>query len=233
MWNGKNKALTFSFDDGVTQDIRAIKILDRYGLKATFNLNSALLGTLAKLDLNGRIVEHNKVSACDVREIYRNHEVAVHTLYHPDLTKLKENDIEFQVEEDRKLLSRLCGYEVRGMAYPGGWVNNDDRVAAVIRERTGVEFARTVTSTHGFDLQNNLYRFNPTVYYTDYDELNELADKFIALESNKPQLFYIWGHTYEMDQGEKIDWEKFERFCEKIAGKEDIFYGTNSQVFFG
>ena len=37
-WQGKNKAITFSFDDGVLQDIRAIEILDRYGLKATFNL---------------------------------------------------------------------------------------------------------------------------------------------------------------------------------------------------
>ena len=32
MWNGKKKAVTFSFDDGVTQDIRLIEILNRYGL---------------------------------------------------------------------------------------------------------------------------------------------------------------------------------------------------------
>ena len=41
---GKTKAVTFSFDDGVTQDVRLIGILDRYGLKATFNLNPSLLG---------------------------------------------------------------------------------------------------------------------------------------------------------------------------------------------
>jgi hypothetical protein len=40
MWNGKNKAFTFSFDDGVLQDIRAIEIMNKYGLKGTFNLNS-------------------------------------------------------------------------------------------------------------------------------------------------------------------------------------------------
>ena len=32
MWQGKNKAVTFSFDDGVIQDRRAIAILDIYGL---------------------------------------------------------------------------------------------------------------------------------------------------------------------------------------------------------
>ena len=35
MWNGKLKAVTFSFDDGVTQDIKLIEILNKYGLKAT------------------------------------------------------------------------------------------------------------------------------------------------------------------------------------------------------
>jgi hypothetical protein len=44
MWNGKKKALTFSYDDGVTQDIRMTGLLNRYGLKGTFNLNSELLG---------------------------------------------------------------------------------------------------------------------------------------------------------------------------------------------
>ena len=33
VWNGKKKAITFSFDDGVTQDIRTIEILDKYSLK--------------------------------------------------------------------------------------------------------------------------------------------------------------------------------------------------------
>ena len=35
-WQGKLKAVTFSFDDGVTQDKRLVEILNKYGLKATF-----------------------------------------------------------------------------------------------------------------------------------------------------------------------------------------------------
>lgn len=44
MWNGKKKAVTFSFDDGVVQDRRAVALLNKYGLKGTFNLNSNYLG---------------------------------------------------------------------------------------------------------------------------------------------------------------------------------------------
>ena len=30
MFNGKNKAITFSYDDGVTQDIRLIELFNKY-----------------------------------------------------------------------------------------------------------------------------------------------------------------------------------------------------------
>ncbi len=35
MFNRKMKAVTFSYDDGVTQDIRLIDMFNKYGLKAT------------------------------------------------------------------------------------------------------------------------------------------------------------------------------------------------------
>ena len=38
MFNGKMKALTFSYDDGVLQDERLIEIFNKYGLKGTFNI---------------------------------------------------------------------------------------------------------------------------------------------------------------------------------------------------
>ena len=41
---GKKKALTLSYDDGVHQDKRLIQILNRYGIRATFNINSGILG---------------------------------------------------------------------------------------------------------------------------------------------------------------------------------------------
>lgn len=228
MWTGKNKAVTFSFDDGVTQDIRLIEILNKYGLKATFNLNSGYLGTHGSLECNGKIVRHDKVNAIRVKEIYAGHEIAVHTLTHPNLTELDEYTIIRQVEEDRKALESLCGYPIRGMAYPCGGVNNDDRVAEIIGKNTSIRYARTITSTYSFNLQKNLLRFNPTVYYVE-ECLEEIIKKFLASDASRPQLLYIWGHSYEMDAG-YISWEKFEKMCELLAGKEDIFYATNREA---
>ena len=38
--DGKTKVLTLSYDDGVVQDIRLMGILDKHGIKATFNVNT-------------------------------------------------------------------------------------------------------------------------------------------------------------------------------------------------
>lgn len=229
MWNGKKKAITFSFDDGVTQDVRVIEILNKYGLKGTFNLNSGYLGLSGCLNRNEKIVRHDKVNASKLKEIYAGHEIAVHTLTHPNLTELDEYTIIRQVEEDRKALSALCGYPVVGMAYPCGGVNNDDRVAEIIGRNTPIRYARTITSTYSFELQEgNRLRFDPSVYYIE-DNFEEIVDKFLALETDRPQLLYIWGHSYELD-AEYITWENFERICKKLSGKADIFYGTNREV---
>ena len=39
------KYFTLSFDDGLEQDKRVIRLMRQYGLKGTFNLNAGLLGT--------------------------------------------------------------------------------------------------------------------------------------------------------------------------------------------
>lgn len=227
MFVNKMKAITFSYDDGVEQDIRLINILNKYNLKATFNINSELLGMKGYLKRFG--VDHNKVNSKDVKSIYQGHEVAVHTLTHPNLTQLdRDEEIIRQVEMDRLNLSQLVGYDVIGMAYPCGGVNNDQRVAELIKNNTGVKYSRTITSNNSFDIQDNLFRFNPTVHHMKMENMLELAVRFIELKADKPQIFYIWGHSYEFD----IDntWDSFEEFCKIISNKKDIFYGTNKEI---
>jgi peptidoglycan/xylan/chitin deacetylase (PgdA/CDA1 family) len=223
------KAVTFSYDDGVTQDKRLIDIFNKYGLKATFNLNSETLGMEGSLIRENKYVNHTKNAKEDIKGIYQGHEVAVHTLTHPNLTTLDENEIIRQVEEDRKNLEALVGYAVVGMAYPCGGVNNNDFVADVIRNNTKIRYARTITSSHSFELQDNLLRFNPTVYHhAETDKMFELAEAFCALKTETPKIFYIWGHSYEFDINN--GWGKFQEFCKLISGQNDIYYRTNKEV---
>lgn len=227
--SNKLKAITFSYDDGVTQDIRLVELLNKYNLKSTFNLNSELLNNKGVLIREGKRISHYKIHPDDVKSIYEGHEIAVHTLTHTNLTTVNDTEVIRQTEQDRLNLSELAGYEVVGMAYPCGGVNNDDRVAEILKTSTGVKYSRTITCNGSFDLQNNLYRFNPTAFHLDFDNLMKLSEDFINLNSDKPQIFYIWGHSYEMDYYPDY-WIKLEEFFKLIANKNDIFYGTNKEV---
>ena len=231
MINGKKKAVTFSYDDGVTQDIRLIELLNKYGLKCTFNLNSDLLGLPGELVRDDVRVRHDKINFTDVRSVYEGHEVAAHTLMHPFLPNIKyDNVIVRQVEQDRINLSELVGYEVVGMAYPGGGKNFDERVADIIRKNTGIKYARTTESVFNFDVQEDLYVFKPTIHHHDnWDKLFELGEKFLNSDKQEDQIFYIWGHAYEFDI-DPTSWDKMEEFCKFISGHDDVFYGTNKEV---
>ncbi|MBR5295605.1 MAG: polysaccharide deacetylase family protein [Clostridia bacterium] len=221
--------MTFSYDDGVTQDIRLIELFNKYNLKCTFNLNSERLGRKGMLVREGQNIAHYKIHPDDVKKVYDGHEVAVHTLNHPNLTGCDDDEIIRQVETDRLNLSELVGYEVVGMAYPCGGVNNDDRVAEIIRHRTGVKYSRTITENHSFDIQENLYRFDPTVYHLNFDQMMALGQEFLSLKTEEPKVFYIWGHSYEMDYRSDY-WVKLEEFFRLISNKDDIFYGTNKDI---
>ena len=228
-FNGKLKAVTFSYDDGITQDRRLIKLLNKYGLKCTFNINSGRFLKAGPISVSGVIVPHVCVKKEEVKGIYEGHEIAVHTVTHPNLALLSDEEIIREVEDDRIALSEIAGYEVVGMAYPGGTPSMNDHVAKVIAENTGVKYARTTTPTFNFEPQTDLFAFNPTLHqHMDMDRMFQMAKDFIRSEVDSPKIFYIWGHAYELDA--RDDWDKLEKFFELISGHDDIFYGTNKEI---
>lgn len=222
------KSITFSFDDGVHQDGRLIEILNRYNLKATFNLNSARFGEQRMLTVRGKTVDYRRYEANEIAAVYRGHEIAAHTLTHRNLTTLTDDEVIREVEEDRQTLSKISGYQVVGLAYPCGGENNNEHVASLIKNHTGIRYARTISNTASYAVPNDLFRIKPSAKQADYSNVMDLAEKFITLSPNSPQLLYIWGHSYDFDADQS--WDTFEDFCRIISNRKDIFYGTNREV---
>ena len=54
------------------------------------------------------------------------------------------------------------------------------------------------------------------------------SKEFVNLKTDKPQLFYLWGHSYEFDVND--NWDLIEEFCKIISGKDDIYYCTNFEA---
>ncbi len=229
-WQGKKKAVTFSFDDGAVQDRRAVEILNRYGLKGTFHLNSALLGLPYTETFQGITVDRTRISPKEVRTLYHGHEVAAHTLTHPNLPELSDDTVIWQVEKDREILSDLCGYEVVGLAYPNG--RYTDKTKKLVCEHTGIRYARTAAFTGNFMRPANVYEFAPTVYHYLHhmDGIATCFQKYLESDVPQPQVFCFFCHSYEMDFGISINWQTFEHFCKMVSGNPDIFYGTCSQI---
>ena len=89
---GKKKVFNVTYDDGVLQDIRFVKLLNRYQIKGTFNLDSQLLeDEFQWTHESGCVVK--RLKANEVRMLYQGHEIASHTLTHPNMENLTRKEI--------------------------------------------------------------------------------------------------------------------------------------------
>lgn len=221
----RRKALTLSYDDGTVHDVRLVEILNRYGIKATFNLNS--IHFTQRRPQKTRAMTREEAAALFAGS---GHEIAVHSLSHPFLEQLPRGNAAWELMQDRKTLEEMFGCIVRGMAYPMGTYNDEVVEAARL---CGICYARTCKATHGFDLPEDWLRLHPTCRHNDL-ALMELCSRFLTLHEDRPwdprpKLFYLWGHSYEFSDDD--NWELIEEFCARMADNPDIWYATNGEIY--
>lgn len=213
---GKGKALVMSYDDGSEHDRRLTALFNDYGIRGSFYLNSGKLGA------------PHQVSAGEVRALYQGHEVACHTVNHPDLTQLCDTAICREVLEDKAILEDLVGYAVQGLAYPFGCY--DHRVTTLL-STLGIRYARTAKSTHNFSIPQQWLTWDTSCHHND---ALELGQQFLVHEGLEPALFSVWGHSYELDGFLSSDpsknWTYMESFCRSLGGHESIYYATTLDI---
>lgn len=222
---GKRKALTLSYDDGTVHDRRLTELMNQYGIKGTFNLNSGLLGRKEQAVINGIDTDFSRIEEQEVKTLYAGHEVASHTLTHPSLTGLPSNMGAAEVLKDRKNLEELTGELVRGFAYPYGAYNE---TAAEVLSACGIEYARTVKSTEAFEIPEDFLEWHPTCHH-ESERLMKLAEDFCKEDEGMAKVFYLWGHSYEFSQ--KNNWQVLRDFFSYINEyREKIWFATNIEI---
>lgn len=223
---GRAKALTLSYDDGVEQDIKLIDIMNKYGLKGTFNLNSGAYAEEGTVYPEGHILR--RMTEKQVTELYKNsgHEVAVHALTHAFLDQLPTHMAIKEILEDRENLEKQFGTMVRGAAYPYGTMS-DEVVEAL--KLCGIVYSRTVVSTNDFRIPRDWLRLAATCHHNS-PELQNLAKRFVEDKIEwTPYLFYLWGHSYEFE--ENNNWNIIEDFARYVGNRDDIWYATNIEIY--
>lgn len=238
---GRAKALTFSFDDGVIQDEWLVETLHANKMKGTFNINSGLCmydevdyDKLNPLyfpikDIQKRLTRDKFIQLFCGSEM----EVACHGYTHAQLDLLDTASILRELIFDRTELERVVKKNVRGFAYPQGSTN--DIVISCMRQ-CGLLYGRLAGASFSLAVPSDPYRIMPSCHYLQ-DEAYDFAKKFIQKEitsgvfdwNTNAALLYIWGHGYEMRTPE--DYRKAENLIKLLAGREEIWYCTNIEFF--
>lgn len=229
--DGREKAVTMSYDDGCPQDIRLAQTVSKYGMKCTFNLNS---DELRNQRLTKEMIEENFLS--------KGHEIAVHGALHKAEGTLRPIVGIRDVLDCRLELEERYGIIIRGMAYPDSGIrhfaNNSsyEKVKNYLTE-LDIVYARTLGGDNdGFALPNDWHSWMPTCHHNN-PNIHEYIDKFLKIDMSSPmhpatrtpKLFYIWGHSYEFDGLD--NWSLLYDICSTLGQHSDIWYATNIEIY--
>lgn len=223
----KTKAVTLSYDDGVSQDVKLVEMMSDYGFKGTFNLNS---GCFAK---NGTVYEEDRIfdrrlTAKEAISLYKKHkmEIACHSATHTFLERLPSSLALEEILSDRCCLEKLSNTIIHGLAYPFG-TYSDETVAAL--RAAGIFYARTATSSKSLSVPTDWLRLDPTCHHND-PELSALTEKFRDEDVGADPLFFmLWGHSYEFDADR--NWSVPETFFKTLEKRPDTWYATNVDIY--
>ena len=184
------KILILSFDDGTIYDKRFVELLNKYGVKATFNLNSGLEDFV--WDFESRIPIRRQVLS-DTVEQYQGHEVASHSLHHHWLNTLTPPQLRREVEEDAAALKALFGLEEIGFGVP--FTACEEREIRILKKH--VRYIRLSSFSDSFALPEDPYHIPIHGLYNDPD-IYEKLERFA--QSDLPvSLFVMAGHSYEFE----------------------------------
>ncbi len=222
--DGKCKAATFSYDDGVKADIKLIKIFDKYGVKGTFNLNSILFDCENWHDRMDEELTYKTFINC-------GHEIALHGTRHIFLNKVPLPEAANEIVQNRLYLENKFKKIVRGMAYAYNGYNSE---IINLLKSLGVTYARTTEESHSFEVPENWLTLKPTCHHAD-PKLGELTDRFLnqspedEFKHREPWIFYVWGHSYEFD--DNGNWHIIENLCRRLSENKDIWFASNGEIY--
>lgn len=222
---GKFKALTFSYDDGVKADLHLLTIFERYGLKGTFNINSKLFDCACWHDRMDEEATYNAFANS-------GQEIALHGARHIFMDKVPLPEAIKEVVDNRAYLEEKFERIVRGMAYAYNGFNGQIKD---VLAKLGVAYARTTADTHSFSIPQDWLELNPTCHHRD-PEFGAIADKFFTqspaneFKHREPWLFFVWGHSYEFDDDN--NWEVIENVAKRAKAQSDeIWFATNMEIY--
>lgn len=200
-----DKIFLISFDDGTVWDGRFVELLNKYGMKATFNLNSGLEDFVWQYE--DRFPVRRQILSETVEQ-YRGHEVASHSLHHHWLNSLTPPQLSREVGEDCAALKGIFSLKEIGFGVP--FTACGEREIAIIRKYA--RYIRLSEFSDSFALPVDPYHIPIHGLYNQPD----IRDRIAAFAANDlpVSLFVMAGHSYELEVLNQ--WEYMEELLQYI-----------------
>jgi peptidoglycan-N-acetylglucosamine deacetylase len=205
--------LTTSWDDGGILDLRVADALASLGLKGTFYW---------PVDTPRFPLQPAAVAA---ELIAGGMEIGAHSMTHPDLRKLSEIELAWEVGESKTRLEGHCGEQITSFCYPYGYHNR--RTARAV-EAAGYRLGRTTLAFHTDVMANDPFRLPTTFQMFPHSrtvhgrhavkegnwsglvswslkargasELVRLAGWAAEQAARVGGVVHIWGHAWELER---------------------------------
>ena len=199
------KIFLISFDDGTVWDRRFVKLLNKYDMKATFNLNSGLEDFVWHYE--DRFPVRRQVLSETV-DLYKGHEVASHSLHHHWLNTLTPPQLSREIGDDCAALKKLFGLTEIGFGVP--FTACEEREVNIIKKY--VRYIRLSAFSDSFAPPADPYHIPIHGLYNQPD-IRQRIDAF-AQSALPLSLFVMAGHSYEL---EVLDhWDYMEELLQYI-----------------
>lgn len=199
------KIFLISFDDGTVWDRRFVRLLNKYGIKATFNLNSGLEDFVWYYE--DRFPVRRQILSESV-DLYRGHEIASHSLHHHWLNTLTPPQLSREVGDDCAALKALFGLKEIGFGVP--FTACGEREVNIIKKH--VRYIRLSEFSDSFAPPADPYHIPIHALYNQPDVREKIAR--FAQSSLPVSLFVMAGHSYELEVLEH--WEYMESLLQYI-----------------
>lgn len=224
----KQIIVTTSWDDGHKLDLKLSSLLAKYGVAGTFYISP-----------KNRQFPHHLLSDKQIIDLSQNFEIGAHTMTHPDLAKLKREEVELEVSESKKYLEALIHRRVDSFCYPYGHFN---KVTKKIVKDSKFRTART-TTRFAFNKGRSFFEIPTTVHaYTHkLDLINPKAVSYASIDwevlakkqfektLKRGGIYHLWGHSWEIDKFN--DWAKLERVLRFISLRKGVSYIINREAY--
>ena len=232
------KAVTFSLDDCIVQDTRVMQILDKYGLKGTFNLWTS------------KFHDKDETTRQTVFNRYNNHhEVASHSYTHPAFYVVNPNgeldgtgmlqpymtyeqviaDLETSIND----IDGLFGFKPQGLAWPRRVPSLRSDYEDILKylSEQGIKYARSISNTSNYNMPSDWLKWDSTCYVSPYysNSFDTHADKFLGFDTNSElALLSAWGHATDFTS--EAQWQTFDDACAKFKDRDDVWKATNIDI---